>query len=48
MLAHVAGAALCEDCYYGGGAAHVDGDGEDDGKMLALQMMTVMSRNGFL
>ena len=47
MLAHVAGAALCEDCYYGGGAAHVDGDGEND-EMLALEMLTAKSRNGFL
>ena len=46
MLAHVAGAALCEDCYYGGGAAHLDGDGEDD-EMVELEMLTAKYRNGF-
>ena len=45
-MARVAGAALCEDCYCGGGAA-APVDGEDDGKMLALQMLTAKSRNGF-
>ena len=47
MLARVPVAAQCEDGYYGGGAAHVHGDGEDD-EMLALEMLTAKSRNGFL